>query len=226
MVDNNAAAQADTKAAGDTGKTADQLAADKVTADTAAAAAAAAGTKTPEQLAAEKTAADTKAANDAETKRKADEAAAASKAPEKYALTLPEGGRVDASDLKAIEETARKAGWSNEDAQAAVVEFDTLMSAQSERFLTETKADATYGGDKLEQTQQLARAVIDRIRPAGHPRRESFQRFMNRGGAGNHLEVVSFLADLGKLMAEDTSVGGSGGGGGNRDAASVLYGGT
>jgi hypothetical protein len=147
-----------------------------------------------------------------------------SKAPAKYELQLPDGGRVDASDLKAIEETARTAGWSNEEAQAAVAEFDALVSAQSARFLAETKADETYGGDKLEHTQQLARAVIDRIRPTGHPRRDAFHRFMNRGGAGNHLEVVSFLADLGKLMAEDGVVGGSGGGGAKRDAAEILYG--
>ena len=149
------------------------------------------------------------------------------KAPEKYELKLPDGGRLDASDLKTIEEIARTAGWSNEDAQTAITEHDALLAKQSDRFLAETKADRDYGGDKLVETQKLARTVIDRLRPDGHPRRESFLRFMNRGGAGNHLEVVSFLADLGKLMAEDGNVAGSGGtSSGNRDAADVLYGAT
>lgn len=227
-----AAAGTGTPDAGTT-KTAEQIAAEKTAADAAAAAAAATAAnagKTPEQLAEEKKAADAAAAQtaaDAETKRKADAAAAAaaaaSKAPEKYTLTLPEGGRLDASDLKFLEDVARKANWTNDEAQAAITEHDAVIKAQSDRFLAETKADPTYGGDKLEQSQTLARAVLDRIRPVGHPRRESFIQFLNRGGAGNHLEVVSFFSDLGKLMAEDTSVGGRSGGAGQTDHASVLY---
>ncbi len=132
------------------------------------------------------------------------------KAPESYNLQLPEGGRVDDSDLKQIAELAKKAGWSNEDAQAAVNEHDALLKAQSDRFLAGLKADPDYGGDNLETSQKLARAVIDKIRPQGHAKREAFLRFLNRGGAGNHVEVVSFLADLGKLMQEDQGTGGKG----------------
>lgn len=184
--------------------------------DAAAAAAAAAG-KTPEQIAA-----DAAAATAAETARKAE--TPVSKAPEKYALVIPAGGRVDARDLASIEKNARAAGWSNEEAQAAVAEFDGLIKAQSEQFLTDTKADPTYGGEHLAQTQQLARAVIDRIRPDGHPRRESFMAFLNRGGAGNHIEVASFFADLGKLMGEDSPIGGrSGGASGGQGAQKSLY---
>jgi hypothetical protein len=147
------------------------------------------------------------------------------KIPETYELTLPDGGRLDESDLKYVAEIAKKAGWTNEEAQAALAEQDAAIKAQSERFLAETKSDQEYGGAKLVESQKLARAVIDRIRPPGHARRESFIKFVNRGGAGNHIEVVAFLADLGKMMAEDTSTGG-GGGGGEKDAASVLYGAT
>jgi hypothetical protein len=163
----------------------------------------------------------------AETGRKADEGKGAeSKAPDKYALTVPEGATafVDDADLKYLEGAARKAGWSNEDAQAALEEHIATVKAQSDRWAAETTADAEYGGDKLDETQRLARAVIDRVRPAGHTRRESFLRFLGRGGAGNHLEVISFLADLGKLMGEDapghsraTSTGTK------KDAANVLY---
>lgn len=205
--------------AGAGAKTPEQVAAEKATADAAAAAAAAAGTKTPEQLAAEQ------ATAAAETKRMADAAAAAaaSKAPEKYVLTLPDGGRLEESDLKYVEDIARKANWSNDDAQAAIAEQDAAIKAQSDRFLTELKADTEYGGDKLAESQKAVRAVIDRIRPDGHPRREAFVKFLNRGGAGNHREVVAFFNDVHKLMAEDTSVGG-GSGASAQDAASKLYG--
>lgn len=146
------------------------------------------------------------------------------KAPEKYALKLPDGGRLDESDLAEVEKVARANDWTNEEAQAAIEEHDKLVLAQSDRFLATTKADADYGGDKLGESQKLARAVIDKVRPAGHARRESFLKFVNRGGAGNHIEVVAFLADLGKLMAEDGATGGEGGNkkdGG--DVASKLY---
>lgn len=168
--------------------------------------------------------ADQKAADQTEPGRKADEPPAQSKAPEKYALTLPESGRLDATDLAYIEDVARKAGWTNEEAQAAIAEQDAAIQAQSDRFLAETTQDKDYGGDKLAASQQLAKAAIDRLRPIGHPRREAFLKFLNRGGAGNHIEVVSALADLGKLMAEDTTVGGNSGSGGEpKTLAQKMY---
>ena len=194
-------------------------------ADAAAATAKAASDKAAAdtKAAADKVASD-KAAADAETVRKAAEAAAKAKAPEKYELTLPEGDRLDDGDLKYIETVARANNWSNEDAQAAITEHDAAIKAQSERFLADTKADKDYGGDKLVETERLAKAAIAKIRPEGHARRESFLRFLNRGGAGNHIEALSFLADLGRLMGEDGAGAGGGSGGGKaKTAEEILY---
>jgi hypothetical protein len=131
------------------------------------------------------------------------------KPPEKYALKVPDGSRVDPDDLAQLEQMAKTAGWSNDDAQAALEELHTHLDAQASRWLTQTTADRDYGGEHLEQSQRLAKLAIDRLRPQGHARRESFLRFLNRGGAGNHLEVVAFLADLGKAMSEDAPGRGS-----------------
>jgi hypothetical protein len=147
----------------------------------------------------------------------------APKAPEKYELKMPDGGRLNAADRDYVEQVARKSNWTNEQAQAALNEQDRLVLEQSTRFRATTEADPDYGGVKLQETQQLALKVINRIRPEGHARRASFLEFINRGGAGNHIEVVSFLADLGRLMAEDGVVGGKGGASGPVDAASKLY---
>lgn len=160
---------------------------------------------------------------------KDDAAKPESKAPEKYALKVPEAGAafVDPADLTHIETIARAANWSNDDAQAALEEHVATIAAQSERYLAETKADKTYGGDKLTESQRLAKLVIDKVRPTGHERRESFQRFLGRGGAGNHIEVVAFLADLGKMMGEDSPAFSRGtGGSSTKSAAEVLYGST
>lgn len=145
------------------------------------------------------------------------------KAPAKYELTIPDGGRLDESDLKYVEDAARNADMTNEEAQAWIVEQDNAVAEQAARFLAETKADKEIGGDKLEATTQLARAGIDRLFPKGDAHRDGFMKFLNRGGAGNNIHVVRALARIGKLTAEDTATGGRGGGGGEGDAASKLY---
>jgi hypothetical protein len=194
---------------------ADKAAADKTVADGKAAA---------DQAAADAKAADDKKAADEKAtadKKAADEKAAAdakNKAPETYALVAPEGGHVSAADVKDVETRARAAGWTNEQAQAVVTELDAQYARQSDRFLAETTADPTYGGAKLDETKRLAAVALDRLRAKGTPRGDAFRALLERGGYGNHLEVVALLADIGKLMDEDRGVYGRGGGGsGDRD---------
>lgn len=150
-------------------------------------------------------------------------------APDKYALKLPEGAKdfLDTTDLASIEKLARSKNWTNEEAQAALEEHADALAGQSTAFRAQVEADPTYGGDKLEETQRLARTALDKIRPAGTPRGDAFRKLLVKSGYGNNLEVVSMLADLGKLMAEDQpGAGGSGGGnkGGKKPAEEVLYG--
>jgi hypothetical protein len=161
-----------------------------------------------------------------ETGGKADQAIPESKAPEKYELKVPDAGKayVDDADLKYLEDVARESGWSNEDAQAALEEHVATVKVQADRWAAETRADKEYGGDKLTETQRLTKLAIDRLRPAGHARRESFLRFMGRGGAGNHIEVVAFLADLGRMMGEDSPTHArSAGADSTKDVAQQLY---
>lgn len=213
--------------------------------DTAAADAAAAAQKvTDDAKAAADTAAAKKVTDDAAAKVKADADAAAAakvteqgketpgkaggeppKAPEKYTLTVPENGAafVDDKVLAQVESLARKASWSNDDAQAALNEHIETMKALSESFMADTKADKDYGGDKLEETQKLARTAINKIRPENHPRRESFMKFLNRFGGSNNIDVVSFLADVGRLFAEDTPGVGAGSRGAPVSAEQKLY---
>jgi hypothetical protein len=147
------------------------------------------------------------------------------KAPEKYALKFPEGGHVDASDLTAIEQLARAQDWTNDEAQAFVNQRDADVKKAATQFQEETKADPVYGGAHFDETQTHVTRALDKLRPAGTPRGDAFRALLNKSGYGNHLEVVSLLADLGKQMAEDSPVGGiAGGGGDSKDAASSLYG--
>lgn len=145
------------------------------------------------------------------------------KPPETYDLTVPEGSRVDDEDRTQVEQMAKTAGWSNDEAQAALDELHAQLDAQATRWLTQTQADRDYGGEHLEQSQRFAKLAINRLRPEGHPRRASFLRFLNKGGAGNHLEVVAFLADLGKAMGEDSPAAGISGGRTSADDAATFF---
>lgn len=199
-------------------KTADQIAAEKVVADKAAA----------DQVVADKAAADKVAAD-----KVAADAAAAAKAPkpgapEKYALTTPPDAAlfIDATDIAKLEALAREAGLSNDEAQTVLGKQAAAMVAQSAAFRTETEAHDTYGGEHLVETQRLATAVIERFAPKGNPLGDQLRADLVKTGFGNKLAVVSFLARIGKAMAEDRPGLGGGGGGESRDAATVLYGGT
>lgn len=215
-----AAPAADDAAAKAAADTAAKAAADKATADQAAADKATADKAASDKAAADKAAADTAAA--AGTKPEGAEGTKDGKpagtggAPEKYALTIPKDGAVDATDVATVEKIAREHGLSNEEAQGVLDKQNAYLIEQSEGFAAQLTADPDYGGDKLAETQRLAKSVIDAVRPEGHPRRAAFQRLLDKSGAGNHIEVASFFADLGKKLAEDTPVAGPGGSGGNR----------
>lgn len=160
---------------------------------------------------------------------KADDAAGASKVPDKYSLVIPDDAKtfIDSDVLKQIETMARGSGWSNDDAQNALNEHVLMVQEADRNFLTQLKADPDYGGEKLPETQKLAKSVIDLVRPEGHPRREAFMRAINRVAAGNHPEFVSFLADLGKRAAEDsTGVQRGPSGAKPKTPEEVFYGGT
>lgn len=148
------------------------------------------------------------------------------KAPAKYELSVPKGDEhhVDADDLSQLEKMARESDLTNEEAQAILEAHLGTMKSTATRYLEVTKADKDYGGDKLAETQRLAKLAIDKLRPEGHARRDSFLALVNKAGVGNHIEVVSLLADLGRLFAEDGGLTGGGSGEGKpKSVAEKLY---
>jgi hypothetical protein len=149
------------------------------------------------------------------------------KVPEKYEFVVPQGSEVffEASDLDAYAQIAKANELTQEEAQAMIEAEAANRQALVVAFGEQTKADPVYGGAKLVETQQLAKRVIDRVRPAGHARAEAFNKLLTKSGYGNHIEVVAFLADLGRLMSEDTAAGGSASTG-KRLTEEILYGGT
>ena len=158
-----------------------------------------------------------------------DGAAQSPKAPEKYELAVPKGADtfIDQADLDEFAKLAKTQDWTNEEAQARLDAQADAVAAKLTAFREATEKDPEYGGDKLADNQRFARAVIDKVRPAGHPRLAAFERLITKTGLANHPEFFAFLADLGRMTGEDRPVtGGAGGGKGSeaRTAEQVLYG--
>ncbi|HXD72175.1 MAG TPA: hypothetical protein VN628_00490 [Vicinamibacterales bacterium] len=206
-----AAAAAGNQAAGDAAAGGAAAAAAAGTGDGAAAAAAASGA----------------AAAGNEGTKKETPAGETPKAPDKYALTLPEGGRVDASDVAKLEAIARANNWTNDQAQAALTEHDSALKAQSDQFLTDLRTHAEIGGEHLAVSQQRANAVLDTFLPAESPEGKALRADLNKSGYANYAPLVLLLARIGKSMSEDTSLKAQvvKASAGKRDAATVLYGG-
>lgn len=148
------------------------------------------------------------------------------KAPDRYELRIPEGAEtvVDAGDLADLAAQAKAHGWTNEEAQEALTAQANLVISKLNKFRADTEADKEYGGANLVESQRLANRVIDRVRPTTHPRAAEFRRILTKTALINHIEVLSFLADLGKLMREDQPPqAGPGAGGEKKSQAAILY---
>lgn len=143
--------------------------------------------------------------------------------PDKYALKPAEGGWVDQADVKMVESIAREQGWSQEEAQARLDAHGEALAKQSEQFLAATKADPEYGGDKLAESQRFATALLDKVRPKGTPRGDAMRKILDKTGYGNHIEILSLLADLGRLAVEDKVGNLSSGGKGSRTREEIMY---
>lgn len=146
--------------------------------------------------------------------------------PEKYDLVVPDDAKtlLDSGDLAQIEAQCKAAKLTQDEAAAHLSNVLAHVAQQSVRYRAELEADPTYGGTNLEMTQRMARLAVDSVLPDGHPMRAKFLAFMERGGAGNALPVMAYLATAGKRMAEDSAPGSRAGAGGPRSAADVLFG--
>ncbi len=149
------------------------------------------------------------------------------KAPEKYELKLAEGSKLGPADVTFIEKLAREHNLSNDSAQRILDQQDVLETEQSATFLEELKADKVFGGEKLEETQRLANAGLDKLLPKTDPLRARADAWLARGN-GNNILVAAILSRVGRLTLEDGMTTGEPAGGGEKPktTAELLYGNT
>jgi hypothetical protein len=126
--------------------------------------------------------------------------------PERYELTLPESGLLEASDLEPLAAMAKAKGLTNEQAQAAVNEYAQSLAAQSQTFRTALDAHPEVGGAQLAAAQTHALRALDRFLPATSAEGQQLRTALNKTGYGTYAPMVLLLARIGKAMGEDTAV--------------------
>lgn len=159
-----------------------------------------------------------------------EDAKASQDAPVAYAdFALPEGVEVDAETLNEARTLLGELRLPQEQAQRLVDFYAGKIrqfgNAQAENWVTlnekwvsDFKADREIGGDRIQETVAAATRAMERFGTPG------LREALIMTGAGNHPEVIRFVARVGRATAEDRFVIAAGASAGaSRSAAEVLY---
>lgn len=126
----------------------------------------------------------------------------------KYALKMPDGIEVDQAMLDQFSPTFKELGLTTKQAQVLA---DKFIEAQNQRgeaqaqswaktigdWVDQAKADPEIGGAKWDDTVKNASGVVKRFGNDG------FREYLNASGAGNHPEMIRFMAKVGAMIGED-----------------------
>ncbi|EKU56667.1 hypothetical protein ACINWC323_2670 [Acinetobacter sp. WC-323] len=139
-------------------------------------------------------------------------------------FTLPEGFELDGDDSKALLELGQQFKMPQEAVQKLVdlgVQMQQRQVAQQQQmvrsWIDATRADAEYGGEKLQQSLLTAQKAFTL------PRGDKISKLLGSSGLGNHPDVIGFMTEVGKLLQPDNIVHGQGANTGNVSPASVWY---
>lgn len=126
----------------------------------------------------------------------------------KYDLKMPEGVEVDQAMLDQFAPTFKELGLTTKQAQALADKFIEAQAKQGEaqaqnwakltgEWVDQAKADPEIGGAKWDATVKNASGVVKRF---GN---DAFRDYLNASGAGNHPEMIRFMAKVGAMIGED-----------------------
>lgn len=128
--------------------------------------------------------------------------------PEKYELKIPDGSLLDPKRIEAISEYAKEQKLSNEEAQAMLTRESTAVTehvqaqrselkTQSEKWLSEAHADKEIGGDKFNESVEVAHRAMSEFFPG-----TQIKEFMNVTGFGNRADIIKGFLRMGRLMQD------------------------
>jgi hypothetical protein len=132
--------------------------------------------------------------------------AKATGAPESYEdFKLPEGVQMDEAGLKSFSEFAKSMDLTQDAAQTFIEKLGPAMQARQTAVIETTRAgwleslktDKELGGDKFDETLQLA----DRgLKAVGS---EALNKLLTESGLNKHPEIVRAFVKVGKEVSED-----------------------
>jgi hypothetical protein len=132
-------------------------------------------------------------------------------APEAYeAFTVPENYDQSSDMVGEFKGLAKELNLTQEQAQK-LIELDVKRTQSSTEALQKAsnewaeaaKADAEFGGDKLDESLVSAKKALDAF---GSP---ELKTLLNDSGLGNHPDVIRFMVRAGKAISEDGFVSGA-----------------
>lgn len=147
----------------------------------------------------------------------------------KYDLKMPEGVEVDTSLLDQFSPKFKELGLTTKQAQALADQFIAARQAQVEAqqanwakmtsdWASQAQKDPEMGGPRWDETVSNATKVVGRFGNDG------LKQFLNDTGAGNHPEVIRFMAKVGAMIGEDNpAITETRGKAVAQDTAAILY---
>lgn len=155
----------------------------------------------------------------------------ANKVPEdgKYDLKMPDGVELDAELAGALGPEFKELGLTNAQAQKLVDKYIETQQARAGKqgeawantvagWVDEAKKDPEIGGAKWDGTVKVASGVVARF---GN---DALKEYLNASGAGNHPEMIRFMAKVGAMIGEDNpAISENPGKSVKPDTASILY---
>lgn len=126
-------------------------------------------------------------------------------------FTMPEGFELNGDDSKILQELGQQFKMPQEAVQKLVdlgVQMQQRQIQEQQKAISSwvdaAKADAEYGGDKLQQSLLTAQKAFTL------PRGDKISKILLNSGLGNHPDVIGFMTEVGKLLQPDNIVTGKG----------------
>lgn len=164
----------------------------------------------------------------------------------KYTLTMPEGVQVDQELIDALGPEFKEIGLTGKQAQKLADKFTEIQTKRATEYANKpegqwsmasyqyfqkhgtpdkwadtAKADKEIGGAKWDAKGGTVETAVRAVNTLGSP---GLKEYFEASGAGNHPEVIRFMAKVGAMIKEDnTADGGAGGSGKPVDAAHMLF---
>jgi len=123
--------------------------------------------------------------------------------PEKYDLKLSEGSLLSADMLEKVSQYSKELKLTNEQAQTVLAEREEAVASyveeRNQRWANEAKGDKEIGGEKLTESVEMSKRVVERFGP-------EIKAELYATGFGNSPNVIRFLTRIGKAMSDDQLV--------------------